>query len=61
LSFFSGYIEKLPVGRNLLPSGFVCFDVPPQPGSELVAAGAQQGQYYDADYKVVDDDENNKK
>ena len=24
-------------------------------------AGAQQGQYYDADYKVVDDDENNKK
>ena len=23
--------------------------------------GAQQGQYYDADYKVVDDDENNKK
>ena len=43
MSFFSGYIEKLPVGRNLLPSGFVCFDVPPQPGSELVAAGAQQG------------------
>ena len=29
------------------------------------AGGAQQGpngqQYYDADYKVVDDDENNKK
>ena len=24
-------------------------------------AGTQQGQYYDADYKVVDDDENNKK
>ena len=24
-------------------------------------AGAQQGQYYDADYKVVDDDDNNKK
>ena len=29
-----------------------------QPGPD---AGAQQGQYYDADYKVVDDDENNKK
>ena len=24
-------------------------------------AGAQQGQYYDADYKVVDDDDSNKK
>ena len=29
-----------------------------QPGAD---AGAQGGQYYDADYKVVDDDENNKK
>ena len=26
-----------------------------QPGPD---AGAQQGQYYDADYKVVDEDEN---
>ena len=24
-------------------------------------AGAQQGQYYDADYKVVDDDDQNNK
>ena len=29
-----------------------------QPGPD---AGGQQGQYYDADYKVVDDDDNNKK
>ena len=29
-----------------------------QPGPD---AGSQQGQYYDADYKVVDDDDNNKK
>ena len=28
-----------------------------QPGPD---AGAQQGQYYDADYKVVDDDDNKK-
>jgi len=25
------------------------------------AGGAQDGQYYDADYKVVDDDDQNKK
>ena len=25
------------------------------------AGGAQGGQYYDADYKVVDDDDQNKK
>ena len=28
-----------------------------QPGPDA-GAGAQQGQYYDADYKVVDEDEN---
>ena len=28
---------------------------------ERQAGVAQDGQYYDADYKVVDDDENNKK
>ena len=28
----------------------------PQPGPEAGAAGGQEGQYYDADYKVVDED-----
>ena len=33
-----------------------------QPGADAGAAGsgAQSGQYYDADYKVVDDDDKNK-
>ena len=30
-------------------------------GSDGIITGAQGGQYYDADYKVVDDDDQNKK
>ncbi len=37
---------------------------PQQPGPDMGGAqpggGQQQGQYYDADYKVVDDDDKNK-
>ena len=32
-----------------------------QAGPDAGQGGGQQGQYYDADYKVVDDDDNNKK
>ena len=31
------------------------------PGGGQQSGGAQDGQYYDADYKVVDDDDQNKK
>ena len=31
-----------------------------QPGADAGAGGQQQGQYYDADYKVVDDDDQKK-